>query len=223
MSLNTVTSGVAGRPPKLRAGTLTSTVSGTADTATKQVQGVSDSALPGVFPGDEDDISDAKRDKKNDGPILSPISQWFSEYIPSLLDKFESKLMWLLSWLLPAPRQAKLYEAAAARPASTTFILCQLICCGVPLLVFFAGVFLFAAVAILLWLVLSLLILGPVLLVASVMGVSLWGWGWLFYGLVQWVDQKYFGGRLSWFWFSRLGSSDESDEKDDQKGEPESN
>ncbi|KAJ5644844.1 hypothetical protein N7507_010855 [Penicillium longicatenatum] len=79
-----------------------------------------------------------------------------------------------------------------------------MICCGVPLLIFLAGVFVFAAVALILWAVLSLLILGPVLLVASMMGVSLWGWGWILYGLLGWVDQKFLGGMISRFWIPRM-------------------
>ncbi|RAK95314.1 seipin co-factor family protein [Aspergillus ibericus CBS 121593] len=219
MSLNSATAGLQGRPPKL-AGDLKSTVQQAPSTATQTAGQVTDSVLPGEYPGDPNHIQDAQGDDTNNGPILAPLQQWFRQSLPRLLDRFESQLMWLLSWILPAPRQAQLYEEAAKRPASTTFLICQLICCGVPLLVFLAGVFVFAAVAIVLWAVLSLLILGPVLLVASMLGVSLWGWGWIFYGLIKWIDQKYLGGLISRFWLSRMPAGETQEtEQDGGQGE----
>ncbi|PLB48518.1 hypothetical protein P170DRAFT_438104 [Aspergillus steynii IBT 23096] len=215
------TNNLPNRPPKLASATgdVKNTVKQGTDATTKTTQGVTDSVLPGGFPGDENDIQQAKTENKNNGPILGPIRQWINQSIPPMLDRMESTLTWLLSWILPAPRQAKLYEAAAERPASSTFIVCQLICCGVPLLIFFAGVFIFAAVAILLWAVLSLLILGPVLLVASFMGCSLWGWGWLFYGLIRWIDQTYLGGIISRFWLSKIQSEGDEKSEDEKEGE----
>ena len=219
MSLNSATAGLPGRPPKL-AGDLKSTIHQAPSTATQTTGQVADTVLPGEYPGDENHVQAAQRDDTNNGPILAPLQQWFYQSLPRVLDRFESQLMWLLSWILPAPRQARLYEEAARRPASTTFLICQLLCCGVPLLVFLAGVFVFAAVAIVLWAVLSVLILGPVLLVASMMGVSLWGWGWLFYGLIKWIDQKYLGGLISRFWLSRMssGETEEMAASDDGQG-----
>ncbi|KAB8075847.1 hypothetical protein BDV29DRAFT_171160 [Aspergillus leporis] len=217
MSLNTA-SGLTSRPPKLATGNVKSTVQQGTNATTKTAQTVTDDVLPGGFPGDENAAKKTKEERNNNGPIFAPVQQWFRNWIPSMLNRFESTLTWLLSWILPEPRQARLYEEAAKRPASSTFIICQLICCGVPLLVFLAGVFLFAAVAVLLWCVLSLLILGPVLLVASFMGVSLWGWGWLFYGLIRWIDQTYLGGLISSFWFSKFKREDkESEEKGETK------
>ncbi|KAF7585524.1 hypothetical protein BBP40_010734 [Aspergillus hancockii] len=220
MSLNTATSGLTSRPPKLSSApsNVKSTVQQGTNATTKTASTVTDDVLPGGFPGDENAATKTKEEKNNNGPILAPIQNWLRNWIPSMLNRFESTLMWLLSWILPEPRQAKLYEEAAKRPASTTFIICQLICCGVPLLVFLAGVFLFAAVAILLWCVLSLLILGPVLLVASLMGVSIWGWGWLFYGLIKWIDQTYLGGLITRFWFSKFVSED-TEEQGEMKEE----
>ena len=71
----------------------------------------------------------------------------------------------------------------------------------------------------LLWAVLSLLILGPVLLVASMMGVSLWGWGWILYGLVRWMDQRFFGGILTRFFLPRIQEGEDEGEDDEDKGE----
>ncbi|PWY84740.1 hypothetical protein BO70DRAFT_361155 [Aspergillus heteromorphus CBS 117.55] len=232
MALNSATSGltsgvtgVTGRPPKLVSdlkNTAQQTQRTTARAANQATGGVprpvTDAVLPGQFPGDENNIKSTQREPGNTGPVLAPLRQWFSQALPRLMDRCESKLMWLLSWFLPAPGQARVYEEAARRPASTTFLLCQLICCGIPLLIFLAGVFVFAAVAILLWAVLSLLILGPVLLVASMLGVSMWGWGWLFYGLIKWIDQTYLGGLISRFWFSRASGNGPAGESTGAEG-----
>ncbi|KAJ5683390.1 hypothetical protein N7462_006555 [Penicillium macrosclerotiorum] len=150
---------------------------------------------------------DAPR-KDDDGPppeisfnaLWTGIRQWFGGLVPTAFDRFEALVQWLVERYLPPARQGALFQAAADRPISATFVVCQAICCGVPLLVFLAGVFVFAAVSLLLWAVLSLLVLGPVLLVSSMMGVSLWGWGWIAFALVKWVDQTFLGGLLSRFW-----------------------
>jgi hypothetical protein len=68
----------------------------------------------------------------------------------------------------------------------------------------------------LLWAVLSLLILGPVLLVTSMMGMCMWGWGWILYGLVKWVDQRFLGGVIARFWLPQTQS-----ESTDGEGQPE--
>ncbi|KAJ5305699.1 hypothetical protein PENANT_c041G03634 [Penicillium antarcticum] len=168
--------------------------------------------IPGEFPSDDA----PPKEEKVDGDvsfsgIWATITSWASTLFPQAFDAFESWVRYMVSKLLPPPRQAAMYEAALKRPAATTFIVCQMICCGVPLLVFLAGVFVFAAVSILLWAVLSLLILGPVLLVTSMMGVSLWGWGWVFYGLVKWVDQKFLGGMITRFWLPQTQEGEEGE------------
>lgn len=123
-----------------------------------------------------------------------------------------------MTWLLPPPRQTAVYEATLSRPFAST-IICQLLCCGVPLLIFLAGLCVFAAVAIALWAVLSLVVLGPVLLVTSFMGVSLWGWGWVLYGLVRWVDGAVLGGVLGRFWLPRIQRRTQSqDQSQSQAG-----
>ncbi|PKX89846.1 seipin co-factor family protein [Aspergillus novofumigatus IBT 16806] len=175
MSLNTVTSGLnKGLPTD----SVTKTASGTVNQTTQQVNNttekVTDQAIPGEYPSD-----DAKYDKPppdiSFSSIWSAFKTWLFSFFPNILDRFENWIKGLIAWILPPPRQAKMYEAILKRPIASSFIICQLVCCGVPLLVFLAGVFLFAAVAVLLWAVLSLLLAGPILLVASMMGVSLWG------------------------------------------------
>lgn len=173
------------------------------DNVTKDL---TDPIIPGEYPSDEASQKNEEAIEITFSSVWSTISAGLSTLFPQALDRFEFGISGLVSWLLPPPRQAAMYEASLKHPATTTFIVCQMICCGVPLLVFLAGILVFAAIAILLWAILSLLILGPVLLVTSMMGVSLWGWGWIFYGLVKWVDKRFLGGMLTRFWFPRSPS-----------------
>jgi len=181
---------------------------------------VTDPVIPGEFPSDEAPKKNEEAIEISFSTIWSTITTGLSTLFPQAFDAFESGISGLVSWLLPPPRQAAMYEAALKRPSATTFIVCQMICCGVPLLVFIAGIFVFAALAILLWAILSLLILGPVLLVTSMMGLSLWGWGWLLYGLVKWIDKRFLGGMITRFWLSRAPSEDQS-KTENERDQPE--
>ncbi|KAB8200999.1 hypothetical protein BDV34DRAFT_203612 [Aspergillus parasiticus] len=158
---------------------------------------------PGEFPGEKTQDNAAAQDTSS-GPWYAPMTAWFRDIIPDTLDWFESTVKWLLAWIFPPPRQAALFEAALRRPYATTFLVCQLICCGVPFFVFLAGTFVFAAVAVLLWAILSFVILGPILLVASMMGVYLWSWSLVLYAVIKWVDRTFLGGVISKFWLSQV-------------------
>lgn len=229
MSLNPVASGLGSAN---KAGSQVKSTTKTAKSATdkpvQQIQNTTSTAtdpgMPGEFPSD-----DAPRKEDPPAPEISfdgiwrSFRTWVSGLYPQALDGFEGLIKRLLDRYFPAPKQAQMYEGAMNRPISSTFIACQLVCCGVPLLVFLAGVFVFAAVSILLWAVLSLLILCPVLLVASMMGISMWGWGWVLYGLVRWVDQHFLGGMISRFFLPMIQTgTQESGDKDgngNQEGE----
>ncbi|EAW08568.1 seipin co-factor family protein [Aspergillus clavatus NRRL 1] len=220
MSLNTVTGGLdKGLPTKSVDNLTAGTVNKTTDQVNKTTKDVTDTSLPGAFPSDD------RKDDKQPAPeislsaIWSAFTGWIASFFPNLMDRFENWVKGWVMWLLPPPRQAQLYEAALKRPIASTFLVCQAVCCGVPLLVFLAGVFVFAAVAILLWAVLSLLIVGPILLVASMMGISLWGWGWVLYGLVKWVDQRFLGGMIMRFWLSNAPQSDGGESASQGKSE----
>lgn len=222
MSLNTVTKGFGSATGNLnktvdsaRKGDVPSTVKQTkkqVDTSTKDLTGVS---VPGEFP-DNDRANDKKAQEMPQVSIPS-ISSMF-QY---MMDKFESTVKDFISRYLPQQRQEAIYKSAMSRPMATTFIICQLICCGVPLLVFMAGVFIFAAVAILLWAILSLLVLGPVLLVTGCSGFLMWGWGWLFYSFIKWVDQRFLGGVLSRFFLPLSAGPDDDAKSDDGAGSSE--
>ncbi|OKL62119.1 hypothetical protein UA08_02369 [Talaromyces atroroseus] len=212
MSLNTVTKGVGGATGNIDK-TIDSTkkdnVSSTAKKTKKQTdrttQDLAGISVPGEFPdNDSDKNKQAEEMPQVSLPSASFIVQW-------LMDKFESNTKGFISRYLPQQRQEAIYQSAMSRPMATTFIICQLLCCGVPLLVFMAGVFIFAAVAILLWALLSLLILGPVLLVTGCSGFLLWGWGWFFYSFIKWVDQRFLGGVLTRFFLPLSSAQDDND------------
>lgn len=204
MSLNTVTSGL-GKPVNKVQSTATDNVQSVAKDPVKHVdkttKPLTEPVLPGQFPSDDAPKNgDKQQPEIQFSAMWTSFSQWLYGLFPQSMDSFEWIVKWLVDRYFPPPKQAQMYEAALNRPIASTFLVCQAICCGVPLLVFLVGVFIFAAVSLLLWAVLSLLILGPVLLVASMMGVSLWGWGWILYGLMKWVDQRFLGGMITRFW-----------------------
>ncbi|KAJ5474355.1 hypothetical protein N7475_003921 [Penicillium sp. IBT 31633x] len=215
MPLDNVTSGVTGQAPVKKVESTTSGVvkKGAPKKLNRATKDLTNPDIPGQFPSDDAPPKGGNVDNNlSFSSIWATIKSWFSSLFPQAFDYFETCVQRFIAWLLPAPRQAAMYEAAMKRPAATTFIVCQLICCGVPLLVFLAGVFVFAAVSILLWAILSLLILGPVLLVTSMMGVSMWGWGWVFYGLIRWIDQRFLGGLISRYWLPRAQAEGENEE-----------
>lgn len=208
MSLDPVTSGLGkGLPVNQVSGQASKNVQSLANEPVQQVTDttntLSDNIIPGEFPSDD------AAGKRYDGEqptnitftsLWTSFTNWVTGLVPQALDGFEHFIRWLVQRYLPPPKQAQIYEAALQRPIASTFLVCQAICCGVPLLVFLVGVFVFAVVAVVLWAVLALLILAPILLFASMIGVSLWGWGWVLYGLVKWVDQKFLGGMITRFW-----------------------
>ncbi|KAE8399521.1 hypothetical protein BDV37DRAFT_260192 [Aspergillus pseudonomiae] len=173
---------------------------------------------PGEFPGEKTQDNATVQDTSS-GPWYAPMTAWFRDVIPSTLDWFEGTVKWLLAWIFPPPRQAALFEAALRRPYAISFLVCQLICCGVPFLVFLAGTFVFAAVAALLWAILSFVILGPIFLVASMMGVYLWSWGLVLYAVIKWVDGTFLSGVISKFWLSQVPPKDQPQDVQEDRDE----
>ncbi|KAJ5141420.1 hypothetical protein N7526_002415 [Penicillium atrosanguineum] len=175
----------------------TKTVGDTTKTVTEPI-------LPGEFPSDDaaEKKYQGEQPEVNFTALWGSFRGWMAGLFPQAVDLFEYFVQWVVNRYFPPPKQAAMYEAMLKKPIASTFLICQAICCAVPLLVFLVGVFLFAIVSVILWAVLSLLILGPILLVASMMGISLWGWGWILYGLIKWIDQMFLGGNdnslLAW-------------------------
>ncbi|BCS24072.1 seipin co-factor family protein [Aspergillus puulaauensis] len=222
MSLNSVTSGL-GAPVSQATGNVQNTVSETTKPVTNTVSDTT-SDLPGTFPKDE-----APTNRQNNVTIPSAselwtsIIAWVKGLIPRGVDIFEAAVRRFIQWLIPQERQAAMYKAAMEHPIAATFVTCQLICVGIPLILFVAGTLLFAAVAMLVWVVLSILILGPIVLIASLMGVSLWGWGWFLFGLVRWLDRLVLGGMMERLWKAQLQQQreemeEENSEKEKQEG-----
>ncbi|KAL4878467.1 hypothetical protein BJY04DRAFT_196078 [Aspergillus karnatakaensis] len=222
MSLNTVTSGL-GAPLS----ETTNTVSNTATSATKPVTNTvkdTTSNLPGTFPKDEPPTN-----QKNNvtmpswSSMWSNFTTWLKSLIPRGVDIFETAVRRFINWLIPPQRQAEMYKTAMDHPIAATFLACQLLCVGIPLVLFVAGTLIFAAVAMIVWVVLSLLILGPIFLVASLLGVGLWGWGWFFFGLVWWLDRLVLGGMMNRFWVQQMQArkAEEEAEEKAKQGETE--
>ncbi|KAL4820500.1 hypothetical protein BDW67DRAFT_95840 [Aspergillus spinulosporus] len=233
MSFNSVTSGlgapvnhttntvqnVGDQATKPVTKTVNETANETANEVTKPVsKTVSDatSSLPGTFPRDEPPTN-----RKNNVTIPSfselwaSFLAWMKGLIPRGVDIFEAAVRRFIQWLIPPERQAKLYKASMEHPIAATFVTCQLLCVGIPFILFIAGTLLFAAVALLVWVVLSILLLGPLMLVASLMGASLWGWGWFVFGLVRWLDRLVLGGMVERYWQAQLAQ--QKAEEDQQK------
>ncbi|KAF7714168.1 Uncharacterized protein PECH_001000 [Penicillium ucsense] len=178
----------------------------------------SDPDIPGRFPKENEPRKpDPPPPNFSAGGIWASIKAWFASFVPWAFDWFEIFVQGLINKYFPAPKQAAMYEKMLQRPIASTFLICQMICLGVPLLVFLLGVFLFAIIAVLLWIVLALLILGPVLLVASMMGVSLWGWGWVFYGLIKFLDRKFLGGVIMRTWALNATTEDGEEEREKEE------
>jgi hypothetical protein len=230
MPLDPVTSGLGKGLP---ANQVTDKATGSVKTlANDPVKGVSDTTktvtdpiVPGEFPSD--DAAETKywgeQPEVNFSAIWASFWQWATGLFPRAVDLFEYFVQWVVNRYFPPSKQAAMYEAALKRPIASTFLVCQGICCGVPLLVFLVGVFLFAVVSVILWAVLSLLILGPILLVASMMGVSLWGWGWILYGLVNWVDQMFLDGMITRFWLGKGPGQEQEQGEGQDEGQGEDN
>ncbi|KAL3474638.1 hypothetical protein BJX99DRAFT_231362 [Aspergillus californicus] len=232
MSLNNVTSGLGGpakqatdqiqntasqttKPVSEATKPVQNTVSQTTKPVQKTVSDTTSGAIPGAFPKEEPPTN-----QKNNITVPS-ISElwtsfivWIKGLVPRGIDIFEAAVRRFVQWLIPPERQAQMYKAAMEHPIAATFLTAQLICCGIPLVLFIAGTLLFAAVAGLVWVLLSILILGPIMLVASLMGVSLWGWGWLLFGLVRWLDRLFLGGVMERYWVSQLKRQKEEEEEE---------
>ncbi|KAL4940652.1 hypothetical protein BDV06DRAFT_196239 [Aspergillus oleicola] len=224
MSLNTVTSGLgaAGAPVSQVTDQAQNTVQQTTAPVQKTVSDAS-SSLPGTFPKDEPPTN-----QKNNVTMPSfteiwhNFIAWIKGLVPRGIDIFEAAVRRFISWLLPPERQAQIYKASVEHPIASTFLIAQLICVGIPFVLFLAGTFLFAFVALLLWVVLSILLLGPIVLVASLFGVSLWGWGWFVFGLIRFLDKLVLGGMMERFWkakYQEQKAEEEAKEKEKEEAE----
>ncbi|KAJ0419334.1 hypothetical protein BJY00DRAFT_165979 [Aspergillus carlsbadensis] len=226
MSLNTVTSGL-GQATNQATNTVSSTTKPATDTVQNTTKPVTDtvtsttnSALPGAFPKDEPPTNERNNVTiPSWSAIWTNFITWLKGLIPRGIDIFEAAVRRFVTWLIPPERQAAMYRTAIEHPIAATFLAAQLLCVGIPLVLFIAGTLIFAAVAMIVWVVLSLLILGPIVLVASLLGVSLWGWGWFVFGLVRWIDRLFLGGVMERFWIANVQREKEEEEAREKEKE----
>ncbi|KAA8643848.1 seipin co-factor family protein [Aspergillus tanneri] len=144
--------------------------------------------VPGQFkPGPNNENEKDTKPHTNEVPA-DFIAKWLEETVPIILHRLETDIIKFLSPVYPDLAQTGLYNAAAAQPASSSFLICQLICCGVPFLVQFLGMFAVSFVTGCLQMVLWLLVLVPTLFVAGLTGCFIWGFGWFIYWLIRWID-----------------------------------
>ena len=205
MSLNTGTSGIKDVGGLLSSDSkelpsvdnIQPTVEGQTEPLFQTADKLSEPVIPGEFPSDDSSRQEPANSEISYSTLFYLFKGWISGAFPRAVDWFEDTVRYFVHRLLPPPQQIEMYEAALKRPIAATFIVSQLICCGVPLLVLLAVVFPVAGIALLLWFILSLLIGGPILLVAAMMGVSLWGWQWIAYGFIKFIDQRYLGSMLT--------------------------
>ncbi|KAJ5814623.1 hypothetical protein N7474_006400 [Penicillium riverlandense] len=224
MSLNAAQSGIKGVGSALPADSqntpsvnnIQSTVAGQTEPLHQTADQLTEPVMPGEFPSEDSSRKEPTDNEITYSTLFYLFKGWITGSFPRAMDWFEDSVRKFVQWLLPPPQQIEIYEAALKRPIASTFIVSQLICCGVPLLVLMAVVFPVAAVALLLWFILSLLIGGPILLIASMMGVSLWGWEWITYGFIKFIDQRYMGGMLARFWLPQ-GQSQTEDKPPQEK------
>ncbi|KAI9369920.1 hypothetical protein BJX61DRAFT_122191 [Aspergillus egyptiacus] len=220
MSLNTITSGV-GAPVSQTTSNVQNTVNETAKPISQTVSDTTDD-LPGTFPNEEQPTNQQNRVTiPSIAELWADFLTWVKTFVPRGVDIFEAAVRRFMLWLIPPERQAKMYKAAMEHPIAATFVMAQLLCCGIPLVLFIAGTMLFAGVAVVAWVILSCLILGPIILVASLMGVSLWGWGWFVFGLVRWLDRLVLGGVMERYWMAQIRKEEQQEEanRDMNRGE----
>lgn len=85
------------------------------------------------------------------------------------------------------PHRAALTSTLRAHPVLTSFLLCQLLCSTVPIALFLAGVAISASLAASAFACLALLVVGPVLVFTSLLGVWVWGFAWATWVVGRWV------------------------------------
>ena len=90
------------------------------------------------------------------------------------------------TYMLPGPTRSTILETVNARPVLTSFLAAQIAVALFPLLLFTTGILTAGVVAAGLVACLGMVVLVPVLLVTSVLGVVIWGWGWALFMAARW-------------------------------------
>lgn len=100
----------------------------------------------------------------------------------------------LTTHLLPESRRTAILTTLRAHPLLSSFLLAQVLCSGVPILLFILGLVISASLAASVFACFAVVVLVPVLVFTGLLGV--WGWGvaWGCFVLGRWG----FGVVLSW-------------------------
>ena len=91
------------------------------------------------------------------------------------------------TYILPPQTRTTILQTVAAHPFLSSFLLAQLLCSTIPLLLFAIGIMTAGVVAAALFACLGLLVLVPVLLATGVLGGLAWGWGWFVFLVGRWA------------------------------------
>ncbi|RAL02107.1 seipin co-factor family protein [Aspergillus ibericus CBS 121593] len=85
---------------------------------------------------------------------------------------------------------SKISATVAAHPVLATFVLAQVLFSGIPVCLFVGGVVASAALAAGVFTCFALLVLGPVVVVTTLVAVGVWGSGWVVYKVGGWAVRR---------------------------------
>ena len=91
------------------------------------------------------------------------------------------------TYILPPQSRTAILQTVVAHPLLSSFLLAQLLCSTIPLLLFAIGIMTAGIVAAAVFACLGLLVLVPVLLATGVLGGLAWGWGWFVFLVGRWA------------------------------------
>lgn len=91
------------------------------------------------------------------------------------------------TYILPPQSRTAILQTVVAHPFLSSFLLAQLLCSTIPLLLFAIGIMTAGIVAAAVFACLGLLVLVPVLLATGVLGGLAWGWGWFVFLVGRWA------------------------------------
>lgn len=91
------------------------------------------------------------------------------------------------TYVLPPQSRTAILQTVAAHPFLSSFLLAQLLCSTIPLLLFAIGIVTVGIVAAAVFACLGMLVLVPVLLATGVLGALAWGWGWFVFLVGRWA------------------------------------
>lgn len=165
-------------------------------------------------PNDSNTASNTDLDTTNPPQTLLPIPIPPLSTLPTLLTNTTKAL-------LPSEQHRTVLKTTITNhPYLTTLLLTQLIFTSIPITLFLAGIAVTASLAASVFACLALLVLGPVLIFASLLGLWAWGFGWVMWVVGGWVWRVLEGKEGDADGVVKGGWEDETDveSKDKDKG-----